>query len=155
MSPILAVDIAADGRWIAISGIETGDIVKRKISVFAYLPYDNTYQEIQSFSGEGSGAYAVAISDNHEWLLWGEGDKTSSVRIYRYNGSTFNSHQNLSLSGAISSLDLTDDAVYLAIGIVSFEIAIYQFNGSSYEPFQKIDFGGSDLGRRVSITGNG
>ena len=73
-STIWAIDITADGKWIAVAGANTEEIIKNKVSVFTYQHHDNTYRELQSFFGENTGAYAVTISHDHQWLVWGEGN---------------------------------------------------------------------------------
>ena len=76
------------------------------------------------------------------------------MKVYKYNGTNFLIHQRILHSGAVISLELTENNTYLAIGGISDEAVVYRFDGNTFEPFQSIKFGGEKFWRRASITGD-
>ena len=58
--------------------------------------------------------------------------------MFKFIGETFVPHSVLKVAGAATSLDLTDDNNFLAVGLRTLSVAIFKFNGEGYELFQEI-----------------
>ena len=149
---ILPTDITPDGKWIAVAGY-TPDFQTR-VGVYRFEPADNTYKQFYNFYNEKTGAYGVAISNDHQWMFSGHGE-TLEMQVFKFIGETFVPHSVLKVAGPTTSLDLTDDNNFLAVGLKTLSVAIFKFNGGGYELFQEIQFDQFEIIRRVSITGDG
>ena len=151
---ILATDMTSDGRWIVVAGEKKNPQPECRVAVLQYQPNSNTYQVFFNFYNSMTGAYAVAISNDHQWLFSGHG-LTFEVEVFKFVGDTFKPHSVLKLTGPTVSLDISDDGMLLAIGIFQSETVIFRFTGDGYELFQEIEYGITQAVRPVSITGDG
>ena len=151
---IISTGITPDGKWVAVAGFTKNPDFQTRVSVFCYEPRTNSYREFFNFYNEITGAFAVAISNDHQWLFSGHGF-TLEVEVFKFAGDTYKPHEVLVVPGPIASLDLTDDGMFLAVGLFKSSIVIFKSNGNGYDRFQEIRFSGSDVIRRVSLTGDG
>ena len=72
---------------------------------------------------------AGALTDDHQWLIAPQ--DSGFTYIYKFNNSQYNLYQNLSkVTTYVSSVSITNDHQFLALGTNGTEVLIYQFDGS-------------------------
>ena len=146
---IPAVDVTSDGSWftVATTGYQNG-IYVGGVVVFHHLPLADRFEH---FDPHNIGFYtsnAVAISDDHLWVI--SGHSNGIVHVYFFDGNSYLSTQVLQpRNESVGSVSLTSDHEYLVVSYES-DTLIYQHIGD-FSLIQTLAFNSSAT-RQVQLT---
>ena len=140
-SDIEVTDMTGDGRWLIVCGYEAN----------LYVYYNNNGFALNQTIQETSGyIWAAAISDDHQWLVFG--DSLGKVFVLKYNGAQFILNQTITPgSGSIYSIAITNDGNRMAISPQGNYLHYYVHDGQKYERSLTFTFPNTGS-RRVHMT---
>ena len=94
--------------------------------------------------------YAGAITDDHEWVVFGT--HTGNIHIYKLSGESYFEDQTFNLPNEQArDIALTQDHSFLVIGNVVNNVFVYKHDGTKFNLLQTLTFTSSSH-KMVSIT---
>ena len=95
-------DMSGDGKWIVLVKISGG------FTVYHYNEATDLYEVFQEITITEY-IYGIEITDDHQKIVAG-------AHVYKFNGSSFELHQNLSSGETVYSVSLSKDEKWLILG---------------------------------------
>ena len=128
-------------------------MVERDAKIRVYENIDNTFTLLQMFtpSGGSTATRAGAITDDHEWIVFGTWNSPSEIEIHKFNGSKYEPYQTISVSNNVRNVAITPDHAFLAAGTFGDYVFVYKYNGTEFVYLQNFTYTSTDS-KIVSFT---
>ena len=118
-----------------------------------YKNTNNTFTLFQTLSPSDGSSHTLAgaITDDHEWVVFGTRYSTRVVDVYKFDGEEYKLNQTIVIGTYVRSIALTQDHSFLVVGTSGYYVYVYKHNGTQFNHLQNFTYSTGSW-KFVSIT---